>query len=67
MAKLSTLFDYQKIAKSNRLQSIIDDVDSKYLLNNELDDDELGFVNAGLANAELQNKLSKEDNGFRRF
>lgn len=67
MAKLSTLFDYQKIAKSDRLQSIIDDVNSKYLLNNELDDDELGFVNAGLANAELQNKLSKEDNGFRRF
>lgn len=54
MARLSTLFNYQKIAKNTKLQNIIDEVDNKYSLNNRLDDRELELVSAGIERGPVQ-------------
>lgn len=45
--KLARLFDYQKYEPNSRLDSIIKDVESRYMGEMELmSDDELGMLNA---------------------
>ncbi len=59
--KLSKLFDYQKYEPNGKLQSIIDDVESRYAgkMPKELSDDELTMV-AAAGNPELD-ALKKKD------
>ena len=49
MAKLSQLFDLNKIADNKELNSVIDDTHSRYSGAVELDDDMLQMVSGGLS------------------
>ncbi len=60
--KLARLFDYQKYEPNLRLGAIIDNVESRYELeNNRMSDEELGMVSAaGSPIAEDREKEYKE-------
>lgn len=55
--KLSSIFDFQRFARNKKLQSLIDDTESRY--DYSLTDDDLEWVNA--AGEEIDFKDKKDD------
>ncbi len=58
-SKISRLFDYQKFEPNSKLDKLIQDVESRYSLDdNMLSDDELGMVNAaGVADERIKGRI----------
>ncbi len=60
-SKLSRLFDYQKFEPNSKLDRLIQDVESRYALDDmALSDDELGMINAA-GNVNLMAERKKDD------
>ena len=64
--KLSRLLDYQKFEPSSKLDRLIKDVESRYLLDDmALSDDELGMINAAGTTIKASRSLEIPEDRFK--